>query len=92
MGLFLLCGVWPLVLYMLTQAQVSSGQVLTESFVVRVKEIAQLVEDQKKTIENQTKVIDNQTTLINEQRALITSFAERSEQSPRPSSVGFRRM
>ena len=80
MGLFLLCGVWPLVLYMLNQAQVSSGQVLAESFVVRLKEMVQLVEDQKI-------VIDNQTKVINDQRALITSFAERSDQSLRPSSV-----
>ena len=82
MGLILLCAVWSLVLCVLTRAKTSSGQVLTESFLVRLKEIVQLVEDQKIVIENQTKI-------INEQRALITSFVERSEQSLRLSSVAF---
>ena len=73
--LFHLLSVWGFCLVpisILVTAKTSSGKVLTESFVVRLKEIVQLVQDQKKTIEDQKKVITNYGMQIKTE----TSFTE----------------
>ena len=47
------------------------AEILTQSFVVRLKEMEQLIQDQKQVIEDQKHVIEDQKHVIEDQKHVI---------------------
>ena len=67
----------------------TNAEVLTESFVVRLKDLEKVIHDQKKVIKNQTQVIENLKNIIeeaslknivNEQKEVIENLTSAFEQ------------